>query len=454
MLTNPLHQRHAGILLHPSSLPSGKLDNDVERWLDWMHKCGFSIWQMLPLVTPDQTGSPYQSCSAFAFNPALLDSYPEQTAADRQELHAFVTQQSSWLPDFALYLALKKKFDFAPWNDWPEAYSRRHFNTLLQFRKEHADEIEIIVWQQFLLHKRWNQIQQAAQNRGIYLFGDMPLFVAYDSADVWANKRQFLLDDDLQPTHVAGVPPDYFSEHGQRWGNPQYNWEQMQRDNFSWWQSRINHLLELFDIIRIDHFRGLQASWMIPAENETAIDGFWKETPGDALLHILQQEFEELPIVAEDLGVITPEVRALRDKYDLPGMSVLQFAFDAFDDNPHKPKNFTSNTVVYTGTHDNNTTVGWFNELQQHEKDFVFKILDSCYRDDIASCLLETALHSKANTAIAPLQDILQLDGAHRMNTPGVTGDNWQWQFTWEQLDDSICSTLRNHISESGRLHD
>ncbi len=454
MQNNPLHQKRAGVLLHPTSLPSGKLDADVDRWLAWMQKCGFSIWQMLPLVSPDQTGSPYQSNSAFALNPDFLELRSEPEKKDLPAINIFIHEQLAWLPDYALFMTLKQHFKQQPWSMWPEAYRNRHHNELLQFRKQHAAEIEKIVWQQFQLHERWNEIHQAARDKGIYLFGDMPIFVAYDSADVWANSGQFLLDENLQPTYVAGVPPDYFSEKGQRWGNPQYNWEVMQQDQFSWWQSRIRHMLQLFDIIRIDHFRGLEACWMIPAEEETAINGFWQETPGDELLHALQEHIADLPIVAEDLGEITPGVTALRDKYELPGMSVLQFAFDAFDDNPHKPKNFTPNTVAYTGTHDNNTTAGWFNELQPHEKDFVFEILETDYRDDIANCLVETALYSNANTAIAPLQDLLQLDTKSRMNTPGETDNNWKWQFDWNQLNDEICSRVKQHIKQSGRLHE
>lgn len=453
MQTNPLHQRRAGVLLHPTSLPSGLLNFDVERWLDWMRECGLSIWQMLPLVIPDHTGSPYQSRSAFALNPDLLEMIPEQSEDEQAALDVFIKQQINWLPDFALFTVLKEHFNQQRWDKWPAAFSKRHHNELLQFRKQHAAKIDAIVWQQFQLHKRWQQVKQAATNRGIHLFGDMPIFVAYDSADVWANSDQFLLDEDLQPTYVAGVPPDYFAEEGQRWGNPQYDWKKMQQDNFRWWQTRISHMFQLFDIVRIDHFRGLQACWMIPAASETAIEGFWQETPGDELLHALQQHISDLPIVAEDLGVITPEVTALREKYELPGMTVLQFAFDAFDDNPHKPKNFSSNNVVYTGTHDNNTTTGWFNELQQHEKDFVFQVLETDHRDDIANCLIETALHSKANTAIVPLQDILGLGSEARMNTPGLTENNWQWKFEWSQLEDETCKNLRNHIDQSGRLH-
>lgn len=454
MPVNPLHQRRAGILLHPTSLPSGKLDNDVERWLDWMQHCGFSIWQVLPLVSPDHSGSPYQSDSAFAFNPDFLESFAPLTEKDQQTLQAFEKEQSAWIMDYAMFTVLKNHFGQRPWNEWPEQYRKRDSNSLLRFCKKHTQQVETVVWQQYQLHSRWQQIKKTAHSKGIYLFGDMPIFVAYDSADVWANAGQYLLDDELNPTYVAGVPPDYFSEDGQRWGNPQYDWQAMQNDSFAWWHARINHMLQLFDIVRIDHFRGLEACWMIPAEEKTAINGFWQKTPGDKLLEEIQREYPELPIVAEDLGVITPEVRALRDKYDLPGMSILQFAFDAFEDNPHKPINFTEHKAAYTGTHDNNTTTGWFAELEQHEKDFVFEVLQSPHREDVANFLIETILHSKANTAITPLQDILQLGSEARMNTPGLTENNWQWQFHWDQLDENACQHYKQLIKETGRHHE
>jgi len=453
MNINPLKQRRAGVLLHPTSLPSGKLDQDVERWLDWMQQCGLSIWQILPLVIPDHTGSPYQSCSAFALNPDLLGTYPDKNETNQAGLLSFINKQAYWLQDFALFMALKSHFNQQPWHTWPEEFRSRKSTALQNFQDKMESLIDDIIWQQFVLHQRWQNIQQTAKQKGIYLFGDMPIFVAYESADVWANQEQFLLDDTLQPTYVAGVPPDYFSQTGQRWGNPHYDWQHMQQDNFSWWHSRIRHLLERFDIIRIDHFRGLQASWMISAECETAVDGFWQEVPGDAFLDSLENVIADLPIVAEDLGVITPEVTALRTKYHLPGMSVLQFAFDAFDDNPHKPKNIHADRVVYTGTHDNNTTTGWFNELKDHEKNFVFEVLQIPPRNDIANCLVETALYSRANTAILPMQDFLQLGSEARMNTPGVSENNWHWQFQWDQIDDANCKTLNQHIVKSGRLN-
>ena len=453
MNKNPLHRRHAGVLLHPTSLPSGTLNSDTETWLDWMHDCHLSIWQVLPLSIPDLFGSPYQSCSAFAMNTALLADMPEQPEKHPREFIHFIEQQAHWLSDFALFSVLKKKFDGAPWYQWPDEFRLHQEETLTGFHASHLNEIEHIMWQQFLVYQRWQQIRQYANERNISLFGDMPIFVAHDSADVWANADEFLLDENHNPRFIAGVPPDYFSETGQRWGNPHYNWSNMLGNGFEWWRRRMKHAFDCFDIIRIDHFRGLEACWMIAADEETAINGFWQQTPGDELLNTLFSDFPDPAIVAEDLGDITPEVRALRDHFSLPGMSILQFAFDAFEDNPHKPANIKENTVVYTGTHDNNTTAGWFEALQPHEQDYVFNILHTEPRSDIAHCLTETALYTKANTAIIPLQDILQLSAEHRMNTPGEKENNWNWRFHWEQLDDSCCEFLKHHIDLSERHH-
>ena len=452
MDNNSLMQRRAGVLLHPTSLPSGTLD-DAEKWIDWLEHCHFSVWQMLPLSIPDSYGSPYQSHSAFAMNTDLVSNHSPRPDVFPAEFSRFVEQQSDWLIDFALYNLLKKEFDGQAWHQWPEEYKRRDEATLLSFQSENLQVIDEVMWQQFEIFQRWLQVHQYARSKNIYLFGDIPIFVALDSSDVWANPDQFLLNEELEPDYVAGVPPDYFSETGQRWGNPHYNWEKMQSDGFSWWKKRIKHAFESFDIIRIDHFRGLQASWMIPAEEDTAINGFWQETPGDELLKALEQEFGKPAIVAEDLGEITDEVIELRDKHKLPGMSILQFAFDAFQDNPHKPVNIKPPTVVYTGTHDNNTTAGWFQALLPNEQAFVFEVLQQEPRADIAHCLIETAFHSNANTAIVPLQDLLQLDETARMNTPGQTENNWHWQFDWGQLDESLCNYSQQQIDASGRFN-
>jgi len=280
----------------------------------------------------------------------------------------------------------------------------------------------------------------------------MPIFVAYDSADVWANQSLFRLNDQGQPTVVAGVPPDYFSETGQRWGNPHYDWNAMQADGFAWWLQRLQHHLDWFDMVRIDHFRGLEAVWIINADCETAIDGYWEKTPGDALLQQLQDQMgTNLPLVAEDLGIITPEVTALRDKYQLPGMAVLQFSFDHFDDNPHKPKNMPANCIAYTGTHDNDTTQGWLNSLSEGERHHVMHQLQIGDESQALNAMIDTIMHCNANLAIFPLQDLLGLGSEARMNTPGVAENNWQWQLTVHQLTDSLAHSLQQRITDAGR---
>ncbi len=448
--TFPPHR--AGILLHVTSLPSGRLDDDALRWLDFMAEAGLGVWQMLPLVIPDTNGSPYQSASAFASDPRLLPREPIPVDADVFE--AYCRREAHWLNDFALFQVLKRRFDGKAWFEWSASLRDRDPEALQKLALEERKALDEIKRQQFRLDQAWGRIRSHATGLGIELFGDIPIFVAHDSADTWANPDNFLLDERGQPTFVTGVPPDYFSETGQRWGNPHYRWEHMQSNGFQWWLTRMQRQFDLFDLVRIDHFRGLVAVWMIDAACETAIDGYWQETPGDALLATLEAHFPTLPIIAEDLGVITEEVRALRRKYGLPGMSVLQFAFDHFADNPHKPANVKHDDIVYTGTHDNNTCVGWFNELQAHEKDFVFDILASPPREDIARLMIETAMHTSALMAIAPLQDYLGLGPQARMNTPGVAEGNWRWRFHWDMLTPERAQEIRRLVEASGRMHE
>lgn len=454
-MSDLLSKRRAGVLLHPTSLPSGRLDADVERWLDFMQSAGLSVWQMLPLVIPDHTGSPYQSCSAFAAWPGLLSLAAScDEGVDAHAMAEFREREADWLTDYARFEVLKELHGDVSWHDWPLPLRDRHAAALLKLDEEHAEAIARIVEQQFLLQCRWRSIRRQAAARNILLFGDMPIFVALDSADVWAHRDQFLLDSDGQPTFVAGVPPDYFSETGQRWGNPHYRWSAMQSDGFRWWKSRLRRQFDWFDIVRLDHFRGLEASWMIPAECPTAIDGHWEKTPGEALLKSLLKAFPDLPIVAEDLGVITAEVVALRKQFELPGMAVLQFAFDAFDDNPHKPKNITPDTVAYTGTHDNNTVRGWFAELDPESRGFVYQILQADPSQDILDLMLNRTLETQANLAVLPMQDILGLDGTARMNIPGQANDNWRWRFDWSVITADSVLHLRKLIENAGRLHD
>ena len=446
--------RLGGILLHPTSLPSGVLDDDANRWLDFMSDAGLSVWQILPLGVPQENLSPYQCYSAFAINPALLakKTYDNINLGD-PEFIRWSYAQNDWLKDYALFMLLKQTFDFKPWYEWPDEFQYRQQASLEAYRVENYDQLDAIYWQQFCLYRRWGEIQAYAHQRNIMIFGDMPIFIAHDSADIWTDPESFLLDENNLPTVVAGVPPDYFSETGQRWGNPHYNWAKMRQDDFKWWMHRLHNHLNLFDLVRIDHFRGLEAVWVIPSECETAIDGEWQKVPGEELLQHLKQEMGSLPIVAEDLGVITPEVNALREKYELPGMSVLQFSFDSFSDNPHKPENITYDRIVYTGTHDNDTTLGWFNSQDTESQNHILKTLELTEPDKITDRLIEAAFKSRGQLAIAPIQDLLILGSEARMNIPGISADNWTWKFEWEQLTQSIAKKTREQLENADRLY-
>ncbi|MEJ2309936.1 MAG: 4-alpha-glucanotransferase [Gammaproteobacteria bacterium] len=446
-----LHERRAGVLLHPTSLPSGRLDGDAERWLDLLADAGLGVWQVLPLGVPQKDLSPYQCLSAFALNPALFDETDPATI-DPADYDAWTRSQQHWLVDFAHFMVIKEQQGCAPWYEWPQALRLRNLDAIAAFVEQSRDAIEEVCRQQYLYHRRWHEIRAYAQERGILLFGDMPIFVAYDSADIWANPDQFLLNGEHKAEFVAGVPPDYFSETGQRWGNPHFDWEQMELDGYGWWMRRFEHHFDCFDIVRIDHFRGLEAVWMIPASSSTAVDGFWQKTPGDELLTTLERRIGELPLVAEDLGVITPEVVALRKKFGLPGMAVLQFGFDEFEDNPHKPKNIHADTVVYTGTHDNDTTLGWYLSLEPDVRQHVCETLGMTEEEDIVDTMIDTALESRGCLAIVPMQDMLHLDGDSRMNRPGTVEANWRWKFRWEQLPADFSVSLKQRLAEAGRI--
>ncbi len=474
MHSNDFYIRRAGVLLHPTSLPSGKLDGDVERWLEFMQQCGFQVWQVLPLGEPQQGLSPYQCVSAFALNPALLDDYPE-VDSDTAAYLDFCEKSKAWLDDYALYKLLKRIFHQLPWYGWPDDYKYRDKLTLDKILSQHSAELDNLRWQQYILHTRWLQIKANARSKNIKLFGDIPIFVAHDSVDVWVCPERYLLDENGMMTVVTGVPPDYFSATGQRWGNPHYNWDFMQKTNFVWWIKRLSYHFELFDLVRIDHFRGLESAWTIAADSDTAIDGYYQKVPGDALLETVRRTIGYLPLVAEDLGVITDEVVALKEKFHLPGMSVLQFGFDAHEDNPHKVKNISIDCVVYTGTHDNDTTLGWYQKLDADIREKVLKNLtigeknevlpelenkaatetmqDGSWTDDrVVDTMMLAALHSAAGLCIFPLQDCLHLGSDARMNTPGTENDNWTWRFQWAQINTTLASRLRSWIQDSQRI--
>jgi 4-alpha-glucanotransferase len=441
----------AGLLLHPTSLPSGTLA-DAGRWLDFLQAAGIGVWQMLPLGLPLVGLSPYQCASAFAVNPALFPG--EQAGGPRVDMRKFRgwrNRQRHWLDDYARFVVIKAEQGDASWTDWPPALRDRDAQTLAAFDAGHADALKAVKVGQYRAAVYWAGIRAAAAARGIRLFGDMPLFVAHDSADVWSRRDLFLLDADGHPMVVAGVPPDYFSETGQRWGNPHYNWMAMQADGFAWWRARLAAHFEWFDLLRIDHFRGLVAAWEIPAGEPTAIHGAWVAAPGEALLQAVAAEMGDLPLVAEDLGIITPDVTVLRHQFGLPGMAVLQFAFDAHADNPHKPGNVQPDTVYYTGTHDNDTTLGWWRALPGDARGEVMRQLGVSDPDAVPQAMIATVLESRAALAILPLQDVLQLGTEARMNTPGTDNGNWTWRFEWDALTPDLAYRLLQHIQKAQR---
>ena len=491
-----LNQRQAGVLLHISSLPSafytGDLGVEAYRFIDFLHEIGAKVWQTLPINMPHADNSPYQCLSAHAGNPDFISleslqaqgllskddcaglitskltllnkayvNFSQQTelSSEHKKLHQaftrFCKKQANWLDDFSLFLAFRHHFNDAGWHQWPELYKNRDKKTMKQAQVQFAHEIAVVKFTQFVFFSQWLALKAYATEKNVALFGDIPIFVAYDSADVWAHSDVFKLNPDKTMSVVAGVPPDYFSETGQRWGNPHYNWDAMQQDGFAWWVSRMATQSELFDIVRIDHFRGLEAAWEIPATEETAINGEWVLAPGDALLAAIMQALPEINLVAEDLGIITIEVDALRRKYHLPGMKILQFAFSGTSDNPYLPENIVENSVVYTGTHDNDTTLSWYHNLDDYQRGHLYGRLTVIhgegYTPNMPNDLMDMALETQALLAILPMQDILQLNGEHRMNTPGTVTGNWHWRFGWQQLSDQQRQFIRLAIERTGR---
>lgn len=467
---NHLPERKAGVILHVSSLPnpenterkaSGCLNEQAWRFIDWMHLAGLKVWQMLPLNAPHDDLSPYSALSAFAMNPRFLPAGWQAVFAEAssEDFVGYQKEMAFWLEDYALFMVLRNTFNHQSWNDWPHEYKYRESKALQDFAQKNAAQMDVIKQQQFVLHRLWHQLKVYANEKDIVLFGDMPIFVAYDSADVWANPQGFKLDENLTPTVVAGVPPDYFSETGQRWGNPHYDWQAMQEDNFEWWYQRVAYALSNLDVLRIDHFRGLESSWEIQADEETAINGRWQEVPGKALLQTLQQRIVPLPLVAEDLGVITEEVVALKESFEMPGMAVLQFGFNGLPDNPHALNEQIAHSVAYSGTHDNNTTVGWFAELDAGAQNWVWSQLEGMHMlieksglpVEMPWPLIAAGLKSAPNWFIVPMQDWLMLDETHRMNVPGTVGENWLWQLREDQLDDSLATKIAELIKITGR---
>ena len=492
---DPFERRRSGVLLHPTSLPNkgycGDIGTEARNFVDFLAAAGQTVWQMLPLGPTHDNRSPYQCLSIYAGNPLLIsleqlqlegwlserdvESVAAETLANKIELlqcasrafldgadgrdrvayDDFCVEQQVWLEDYVLYQALREENSHVEWSQWEQSLRDGYPDALAEARQRLSGAMDEQRVEQFFFYRQWMALKDYANQHGVLLFGDMPIFVAYDSADVWRGRRYFDLDKQGLPRVVAGVPPDYFSETGQRWGNPHYRWSKIESEDFLWWRHRISWQLELFDLVRIDHFRGFESCWEIPVEHEHAIEGRWIDVPGDRLFAALRQQYGKLPLVAEDLGIITPEVEALRDKYELPGMKILQFAFDGSVNNPYLPHNHNANSVVYTGTHDNDTTLGWYQTLPDESKTYLSEYLTDNLVDgdaDVAWVLIRCALASVSRLAILPMQDILSLGGEHRMNVPGTAEGNWGWRFNWDQLEENTPQRLHDLTSRYARL--
>lgn len=480
-MTEPIAStRSAGILFHPTSLPGphgiGALGPAARDWVDFLATAGQKWWQILPLGPTGYGDSPYQCFSALAGNPFLIDlealravglltdaelavDFPAEhvdfgpviafknralaqawerfsaqpRGALRAEFEAFVAAEAGWLDDFALFMALKDANGGVSWQEWEPALRLREPAALAEARQKLHATIGLHQFRQFLFFKQWRAVKAYANERGVKLIGDVPIFVAIDSADVWSQPEYFQLDEQRRPLAVAGVPPDYFSATGQLWGNPLYDWEALAADRYAWWVRRLRATLEQVDLVRIDHFRGFEAYWKIPAGMPTAQVGAWTPGPGRALFDEIRAQLGDLPLIAEDLGVITPEVDALRHAAKLPGMRVLQFAFGGATEDRFLPHMYERDTVVYTGTHDNDTTRGWYEHITEPERDRVRRYL-ACDGRDVAWDMIRAAWMSVADLAVAPLQDVLDLGSAARMNTPGQPGGNWGWRLRPGQL--------------------
>jgi 4-alpha-glucanotransferase len=492
-----LNQRASGVLLHITSLPGphgvGDFGPDAYHFVDWLVSAGQKLWQLLPMTPIGPGDSPYQSVSAFAGSPLMVALEPlmqrgwlhavdvpqwgaqrvdfarvvpwrmqrlrdaaagfdaQATAADRHALAAWCERESSWLDDYALFMALEAAHGGQPWWAWAPDLARREPEAMLAARSAHHAEIHFWKFVQWCFDTQWHSVKAYANQRGVSIMGDLPIFIAHHSADCWARPDLYFLDDAFQPTVVAGVPPDFFSATGQRWGNPLYRWDRMALEGYRWWIDRVKRALAHADVFRIDHFRGFAGYWEVPASCPTAMQGRWVAGPGRALFDAIARELGALPIVAEDLGVITQDVEDLRDSLGLPGMRILQFGFSEDATHEFLPHNYVRNCVVYTGTHDNDTTRGWWDAAPQRERAYAGAYLHAHARD-IHWGMIRAASSSIANLAVFPMQDVLGLDGRYRMNVPGVMGKgNWTWRFEWRAVDGEPARVLGLITAACGR---
>ena len=492
-------QRSSGILLHPTALPGphgiGALGSEAHLFINFLVAAGQKVWQILPLGPTGFGNSPYNALSAFAGNPLLIDLdqlvnlgdllpaeingaifaegpvtaqairwkrvlleqagrrfFSQATPARKSDFAAFCQTNAAWLDDYVLFMALRDHFKEQSWASWPEEIRRRDPLAMSRWRDQLTAEMGLHRYQQYIFYEQWLDLKSHANSLGISILGDIPIFVAYDSADVWAHQQLFQLNDEGRPLAVAGVPPDYFSATGQLWGNPLYNWQRLKDSGFQWWIERFHRDFLYADMVRLDHFRGFQACWSVAANETTAINGHWEQTPGRQLFIRLREEFGLLPIIAEDLGIITPEVERLRRDFGFPGMKVLQFAFDSGPDNPYLPDHYEMECGVYTGTHDNNTTLGWCQNLTAEQRRPVAEDLGKS-APDMPWDLIELAEASAAEVCILPCQDILELGEEARFNRPGDPHGNWRWRLRRQQLTAALEHRLRDLCQSENRVH-
>ncbi len=497
-----LDKRLAGVLLHPTSLPGrygiGDIGPECYRFLDWMHDAGLAYWQVLPLGPTSYGDSPYQCFSAFAGNPMLVspELLVDHGLATTEEIHppAFPTDNVDygwviqwktevlrrvhekfiaspndefktkydefqkrkdikvWLQDYAEFRVCKDLHDGCAWNEWEEGLKFRKKAALTKLRKEHKVSIDFHKFIQFLFFYQWEKVRAAAAERNIQIIGDAPIYVAYDSSDTWANQELFQLDSEANPTSVAGVPPDYFSATGQLWGNPLYNWAKLKATKYKWWMDRMTSIFELVDVVRLDHFRGFMAYWSVPAEETTAVNGKWVKGPGAEFFKAVKRKFKELPIIAEDLGEITEDVIEVRDQFNLPGMNVMQFAWSVASVEPLIPDpgcsfqlhNHLENSVVYTGTHDNDTSLGWFQNSSEESERHHLRVYLATDAGAPHWDLIRAAMMSVGRTAIVPMQDFLGLGSECRMNFPGKASGNWSWRMNESATSMELSKSIRS----------
>ena len=491
-------ERSSGILLHPTSLPGkygmGDIGPGAYKWVDTLVAAKQNCWQILPLGPTGYGDSPYQNFSAFAGNPYLISPdlmieegllteeeaqpplFPEDKVdygpvisfkvhllklawkafknnkAEHLKEHfeSFCERESYWLEDYALFMSIKDEHNGESWLNWEHDLRHRVPDAMEKASETLHNSIQNHKFSQFLFFKQWTELKGYANENGVSIIGDIPIFISSDSADLWSYPEGFLVDEDRRPTHVAGVPPDYFSATGQLWGNPLYDWEAHKKDDYAWWKNRLKSTLELVDYVRIDHFRGFEAYWKVPAGSETAENGVWEKGPENDLFDAIKKDFDRLPIIAEDLGVITAEVDALRENSAFPGMRVLQFAFGGGVESRFLPHNYETNTVVYTGTHDNDTSKGFYKKATEYERDFMRRYM-GVDGSDISWDLIRLAMMSVADLSVYPLQDVLSLGSECRMNLPGVLGGNWEWRFKEDQIDPFTIARLADLTEIYGR---